>query len=433
MYNLAAAAQSGASRTRCVSPSTSALVARRLVCRRGERGSSSHCRAESGTQAFDVPAGGAERGDTMAARRAWRYTGKKAGKISDLTLQDDTLEPLCRGDVRIAVKAIGLNFADVFTCLGLYNAFPGVGVPGLEFSGVVEEIAGDGAPDRAGQKDAVTETALAALPGLKVGDRVMGVTRFGAFADQVVLPAHQAKPLPEGWDFAQGAAFLVQGLTAIYGLKSLGDIRKGQRVLVHSAAGGVGMFALGICEAVGATPVATVGSDAKVDFLISRFPSLTKETVIVRNASTFGTQLEEALSATGGSAFDIVLDAVCGRFFQPAYDRLERGGRYVVFGASDFTPPGDGVGWLSLAWKWLWRPRLDPMTMIGENRAVFGFNLIWMFDRVEVLMELADTLLVLGLPAPYVGERFHFEEAQEAIRKLQSGTTKGKVVLYLDD
>lgn len=132
-----------------------------------------------------------------------------------------------------------------------------------QFSGVVEEIAGDGAPDRAGQKDAVTETALAALPGLKVGDRVMGVTRFGAFADQVVLPAHQAKPLPEGWDFAQGAAFLVQGLTAIYGLKSLGDIRKGQRVLVHSAAGGVGMFALGICEAVGATPVATVGSDAK--------------------------------------------------------------------------------------------------------------------------------------------------------------------------
>eukprot|EP00873_Tetraselmis_striata_P029862 jgi/Tetstr1/450126/TSEL_037168.t1 len=121
------------------------------------------------------------------------------------------------------------------------------------------------------------------------------------------------------------------------------------------------------------------------------------------------------------------------RFFQPAYDRLERGGRYVVFGASDFTPPGDGVGWLSLAWKWLWRPRLDPMTMIGENRAVFGFNLIWMFDRVEVLMELADTLLALGLPAPYVGERFHFEEAQEAIRKLQSGTTKGKVVLYLDD
>lgn len=69
----------------------------------------------------------------------------------------------------------------------------------------------------------------------------------------------------------------------------------------------------------------------------------------------------------------------------------------------------------------------------GENRAVFGFNLIWMFDRVETLMELADALLTLQLAPPYVGERFHFEEAQEAIRKLQSGTTKGKVVLYLDE
>lgn len=121
------------------------------------------------------------------------------------------------------------------------------------------------------------------------------------------------------------------------------------------------------------------------------------------------------------------------RFFEPAYSLLERGGRHVVFGASDFTPTGDGVCWLSLAWQWIWRPRLDPMTMIGENRAVFGFNLIWMFDRVETLMELADALLTLQLAPPYVGERFHFEEAQEAIRKLQSGTTKGKVVLYLDE
>jgi len=211
-----------------------------------------------------------------AHTRAWRYTGKKAGKISDLSLLDDTLASPCKGDVRVAVKAVGLNFADVFTCLGLYSAFPGVGVPGLEFSGVVEEIAGDGAPDRAGQRDAVTETALGAVPRLKVGDRVMGVTRFGAFAEQVVLPAHQVNALPKGWSFEQGAAFLVQGLTALYGLKSLGDVRKGHRVLVHSAAGGVGLFALAICQAVGATPVATVGSDSKVEFLLNRFPSLSK-------------------------------------------------------------------------------------------------------------------------------------------------------------
>mmetsp|Transcript_31914 Transcript_31914/g.90643 ORF Transcript_31914/g.90643 Transcript_31914/m.90643 type:complete len:454 (+) Transcript_31914:152-1513(+) len=367
----------------------------------------------------------------MVTRRAWRYTAQKAGKISGMELLADDMPCVCRGDVRVKVEAVGLNFADVFTCLGLYNAFPGVGIPGLEFAGVVEEVDGGSAPLREGQSSAVQEAGEAALPALKVGDRVMGVTRFGAFADQVVLPAHQVRPLPEGWDFTQGAAFLVQGLTAIYGLKQLGAIRKGHRVLVHSAAGGVGLFALGICEAVGAVPIATVGSDSKVDFLLLRFKSLSKETIIVRDASTFSQQLADALAASGASAFDIVLDAVAGRFFEPGYNLLERGGRYVVFGAADLTPQGDGVGWLKLAWQWISRPRVDPMKMIGENRAVMGFNLIWMFDRVEVLMELADELLSVGLPPPFVGERFAFTEAPEAIRKLQSGTTKGKVVLMV--
>jgi len=156
-----------------------------------------------------------------------------------------------------------------------------------------------------------------------------------------------------------------------------------------------------------------------------------QDTVIVRDAASFQQQLEGALSASGSSGFDIVFDSLCGRFFEPAHGLLAVGGRHVVFGAADLTPRGDSVGWLRIAWQYVRRPRLDPMAMIGQNRAVLGFNLIWMFDKVELLADLVDGLASLSLPPPHIGEELPFEQAQEAIRRLQSGTTRGKVVLTL--
>lgn len=93
---------------------------------------------------------------------------------------------------------------------------------------------------------------------------------------------------------------------------------------------------------------------------------------------------------------------------------------------------GDKPGWLKLAWQYLRRPRLDPLTMIGENRSVMGFNLIHMFEKVDELGRLVDELQALNLPAPAVGECFAFQDAQDALRKLQSGATTGKVVLIVE-
>lgn len=313
----------------------------------------------------------------------------------------------------IAVRAVGLNYADVFTCLGLYAASPRSDfVPGLELAGEVVDINTTG-KDRS---------------DLHVGSRVMGVVRFGAYASHVHVPLHQLQPLPHAWTFQQGAAFLVQALTAIYGLRAQGDMQPGARVLIQSAAGGVGLQAVAICLACNATPVCIVGSAAKIATLTSRFPSLDAETQILVRADTgvaFGAQLD----AVGGE-FDIVFDAVGGPYFQPAYDHLAKGGRYVVYGAASMTPKGDRVGWLRLAWQYLQRPKVDVLSLPGANKAVMGFNLIYLFDRVEQLQRLYQELDALQLPAPLVGEEWRFEDqAVDALRSLQGGHTVGKVVL----
>ncbi|DBA72912.1 TPA: hypothetical protein ACH3X2_009870 [Trebouxia sp. C0005] len=94
---------------------------------------------------------------------------------------------------------------------------------------------------------------------------------------------------------------------------------------------------------------------------------------------------------------------------------------------------GDKPGWLRLAWQFLRRPRLDPISMIGDNKSIMAFNLIWMFDKALELANLAAELQELHLPPPHVGETFSFDDAPSALRRLQSGKTVGKVVLEVGD
>jgi NADPH:quinone reductase-like Zn-dependent oxidoreductase len=346
------------------------------------------------------------------------YELSKKGDISNLRLVERPRQALAPNEARVRVKAIGLNFADVFTALGLYSAAPdGAFVPGLECSGVVEELGAD------------------ASGALEVGDAVMCVTRFGAFGDEITCPATQIRKLPKGWSFEEGASFLVQGLTSFYGLKRLGDIKKGSVVLVHSAAGGCGLMALGICERVGAKAIAVIGNKAKVDTLKERFPSL--KAIIVRDRKRFDEQVRDACDAVGAEeGVDIVLDATLGDFFQGGWDALSRGGRYVVYGAADLTPQGDRIGiigWIKLALKFLRRKKVDPLMLPGENKGILGFNLIWQFDRTEDLASLLGDLQALDLPAPKVGATFDFAELPDALRLFQTGKTTGKVVVKVSD
>jgi alcohol dehydrogenase len=345
-------------------------------------------------------------------RTVWRIP--RAGSLARLARVSESLPAPGPGEARLRVEAIGLNFADILACLGLYSATPGGAfIPGLECAGTVEAV---GPPSGSG-------------PVLAVGDRVCVLTRFGAYADALNFDLRYAIPVPAGWSTAEAAAWPVQGVTAWYGLVDRARVAPGECVLVQSAAGGVGLQALGILESLGARVIATVGSERKRDFLVSAH-GLAAETIIVRESRRFGAQLDAALAATGASGLDVVFDAVLGPFFAPAFARLKPEGRFVLFGAADFMPVGRRPNYPALFWRYLRRPRLDPLAMISANRSFIGFNLIWLWDEVDRMPAAIEGLRrYSGRRRPHVGERLSFDRAPEAMRLLQSGTTIGKVVL----
>lgn len=325
------------------------------------------------------------------------------------------------------VRAIGLNFADVFSVWGLYSATPeGAFVPGLEFAGEVVAVGAD-----------VSTHA--------VGDDVYGVTRFGAYATALNIDVRYAFPLPRAWTYAEAAAYPVQALTAYYGLLSLGGLRAGHTVLVHSAAGGVGVWAGRLCRHFDARAVGTVGRRDKVAFAKTQG----YDEVIVRGKPAgLRSNLEAAGRYVNGEAvasgvlpngqtlprtlapqFDIVMEPTGGRVLADSFALLRPEGRMLVYGSAHFASPAAAPNKLRLLWKYLRRPRLDPQAMIAENKGVLAFNLIWLYEQTEKMTGLLRELDSLGLGKPHVGQRFSFEALPAAVATLQRGRTVGKVVV----
>ena len=167
-------------------------------------------------------------------RTVWRID--RAGSLDRLRRAEERLPPPAAGEVQVAVHAVGLNFADVFACLGLYSATPaGAFVPGLEAAGVITAVG----------------PALGGPSAFGIGDRVVVLTRFGGYATALNIDSRYLAPVPQGWSFAEAAAWPVQALTAWYGLVQLGAVRAGHVVRLQSAAGGVGLQALAILERLG--------------------------------------------------------------------------------------------------------------------------------------------------------------------------------------
>lgn len=337
----------------------------------------------------------------MMNRRVWKTP--RAGNIRRLSLESEAMGTLPDGQVRVEVKAVGLNFADVFALAGLYSATPRGGfVPGLEFSGTITDVAGD-------------------VRKLSPGDRVMGVTRFGGYATHIDQDARYCEPLPQGWSYAEGAAYPVQTLTAWYALKNLGDVRPGHNVLVQSAAGGVGLQALKICRKLGVNVLGTVGNPGKKEFLRrSGF-----DQIAVRKRGW----PEAVLSMLNGRELDLALDAIGGKAQKECYRLLSPAGRLIVFGAAAFAPGKGRPRYAKMLVEFLARPRYDPLDLITDNKSVMGFNLIWLWDKTELLLPCLDQIRALKLDPPSIGKEFPFEEAPAAVEYLRSGVSHGKVVL----
>lgn len=332
----------------------------------------------------------------------------RAGSLANMHLESATLPPPAPGQVSVSVAAIGLNFADVFAIWGLYSATPkGDFTPGLEFAGRVVAVG-------------------AGVTTVKEGDAIMGVTRFGGYATALNIDERYVLPLPPGWDMAEGASYLVQALTAYYGLLRLGDLRPGQTVLIHSAAGGVGTYAGRIARQLGAYTIGTVGRADKIDHLRAEG----YDDWIVRHPRRFGADLQRAL---GSRDLDIIMECIGGKIFTEGFKALAPMGRHIVYGAARYTTVGNRPNYLRLIWQYLTRPKVDPQNLPEVNKAVMGFNLIWLYERVELMRELLVELDMLNLGKPHVGHRLNFRAAPEAVKLFQSGKTVGKIVLEVDE
>lgn len=338
----------------------------------------------------------------MLQRQVYRMP--RAGSINYLKLQTEALPPPAPHEVCVQVKAIGLNFADIFAMQGLYSATPsGSFIPGLEFSGEVI---------------AVGEQATA----WQVGDRVMGVTRFGGYVSHICIDQRYVIKLPDDWSFEEGAGYLVQGLTAYYALRQLGDLQPGQTVLIHSAAGGVGILANRICKTFGAYTIGTVGNPGKADFLLN---SEGYDEVIVRD-DNFTRQLQNALH---GKPLNLIMECIGGDILKQGWDLLAPMGRMVVYGNASFTTHSAKPNYPKLIWRFLRRPKIDPLRLPTENKSLMGFNLIYLYEQTDMMHRLLGELQDLDLKPQYIGQVFPFSDMHQAIRLFQQGKTIGKVVL----
>jgi NADPH:quinone reductase-like Zn-dependent oxidoreductase len=323
---------------------------------------------------------------------------------------EDRPEPAVRpGEVRIAVRAAGINFADLMARSGIYPDAPSPPcVVGYEVAGEVESV-GEG------------------VDSYLVGDRVLAGTRFGGYAEMVGVPADQVLPLPDALSFEQGAAFPVNYATAYAALVIMGGLKPDERLLIHAAAGGVGIAATQVAKGIGAEIFGTA-SASKHDAIRSQG---------VAHPIDYRTMdfAEEAMRITGGVGLDLIIDAVGPSSFRKDYAILRPGGRLVMYGLSE-AQTGErrdiGAVLRSLARMPLaTMPWWKSLQVMNENKGVFGLNMLkwWDAEGLDRALEPLSSGLAAGKCDPVVAESFPFERAADAHRFIAERRNIGKVVL----
>lgn len=309
-------------------------------------------------------------------------------------------------EVRVAVRFIGLNFAEVFARLGIYPGIPDPPfVPGIEFSGVVKETG-------------------AGVRLFKRGDRVMGFSRQGSYAESVCVHEDHVLKIPKRMSFADAAAFPVAFLSAYHGLVTLAHVQRGERLLLHAAAGGVGLAAIQIAKHLGVEVFATAGSREKL---------LAAEREGADHVMNYRTEDFAALvkRGTNGSGVDVVMDSVGGSVFRKSWKLLAPMGRYVLYGFASVTGRG-GLNRLKLLKEAVQVPFLYPPSMVSRNVSLMGFNLYFLTHKVKYLKGATRQLLSWyekKIISPRIGTTFPFAELPRAHEFLQTRKSIGKVVV----
>jgi NADPH2:quinone reductase len=319
---------------------------------------------------------------------------KRHGPPDTLTFEELPSPRPGPGQVVVAVKAASVNFPDVLIIQNKYQVKPPLPFsPGSELAGVIKELGKD-------------------VSGWKEGDKVIAFTTYGAFAEEVKTDAGRLIPLPEGMDFASGAAFILTYGTSDHALRDRGALKAGETLLVLGAAGGVGLAAIDIGKALGAHVIACASSDDKLAVCASHGADAG-----INYASE---DLREAIKRlTDGRGVDVVYDAVGGPYTEPAFRSLAWRGRLLVVGFAAGDIPKLPLN----------LPLLKGASAVG----VFWGD----FTRREP-RAFADSVRQLGAwfregkLRPHVSQTLPLREAAKALELMAARQVKGKVVLTVE-
>ncbi len=309
------------------------------------------------------------------------------------TLRDHDPGPPGPGQVRLAVKAVGISYVDVLTAAGEYQVKPPLPfIPGSECSGVIEAL-GEG------------------VIGLSVGDEIVGSSWGGLFAEVALIPAKNARIIPGGLSFAEAACFPVSAYTARYALIDRGALQAGETLLVLGAGGATGIAAIQIGKHLGAKVIASASSQDKRD--------LAKEAgadIAVDARAEDWRDLVKA--ANGGNGVDVVFDPVGGEASEPAFRSLGWKGRHLIIGF-----PG---GIASLRTN---LPLLKGASLIGVDIRQFG---VFEPEKALANSDAAFELARMGIGKPLIAKSYPLEDFAEAMKDAASGKRAGRITLSIE-
>lgn len=315
------------------------------------------------------------------------------GDESRLAVVDQPVPSAGPGQVRITMRTASVNFPDTLMIRGEYQMKPELPfVPGHELAGEVSET-GDGVSDFA------------------VGDRVLALTGFGAFAEEVVAtpPMQQVQPIPAGMPWDEAAALNLTYGTAIHGLRQRGRIEAGEAVLVLGAAGGCGSAAIEVAKAMGATVIASASTEEKRSFA----RDIGADHVVTSDAATLR---DEVFAATEDRGVDVVFDPVGADLFRPAIRCLAWNGRFLVVGFAGGAIPELAVN----------RTIIKSISVVG---VAYGMSAIqdpaMNADNFRLLFEWYGQ----GKIRPRIDMRFPLDRAADALRRVHDREAVGKVVI----
>jgi NADPH:quinone reductase-like Zn-dependent oxidoreductase len=329
---------------------------------------------------------------------------RRSGPPDTLEIAEAPMPQPGVGEARIRVHRAGVNFADILARQGIYPDAPKMPfTPGYEVSGVVD-LVGPGVEEFRG------------------GERVAAFTRFGGCASYAVAKIPFIVPLPDGVDFPTGAAVPVNFVTAYHCLFHTGILFPGDRVLIHAAAGGVGLAAVQMAKGAGAIVFGTAGSAEKTAFL----KVFGVDHPIDYRAEDF---VEAVKRITGGEGVDVILDSIGGQILARDLRILRPGGRIVSLGLSAAV----GKSRPLMLRELLSAPRLQPIKLLETSRGFFGVNVLRLFDHRpalgSVLLRNVFDLAASGKVRPVIAAEIPLERAPEAHRMLEERSTIGKVIL----